>query len=171
MDESFYNRGYLKTDELGDVPGIPCKGRIPEKKCAVIECPQEIPCDPCQSVCPFHAISLSDARMTSLPCIRPEDCSGCGNCVTACPGMAIFVVDPCYADGLCEVQMSYEFLPVPQKGERITVCDRAGEPLCEGEITTVRRAERFDHTLLVGISCPLEYAMTARAFQRKGDAK
>ncbi|MDO4565636.1 MAG: 4Fe-4S binding protein [Clostridia bacterium] len=167
MASDYINRGYLSEEELDLIPGVPFSGKIPDKKCAVIECPQEIPCDPCQSACPFGAITLNGEHMTCLPCIEPEKCRGCGNCIPACPGMAIFVVDPNYAEGLCEISLCYEFLPLPVKGDRVDVTDRSGNRLCDGVITGVRNMSKFDRSAIVSVACPREYAMSARAFIRK----
>lgn len=164
---SYLSRGYLTEEELCHVPGIPRGERLPEKKCAILECPQEIPCDPCQNCCPTGAISLRGQEMTSLPVIDPEKCVGCGTCIAACPGMAIFVVDPQAGDGLCQVEIPYEFLPIPEPGTAVEVCDRSGAYLCDGVVSGVRRPQQFDHTAILAFTCSREFGMLARAVRLK----
>ena len=58
---------------------------------AVIECCEEIPCNPCMSACPHHAIVI-EGGIHHIPQLKPELCVGCGICVARCSGQAIFVV-------------------------------------------------------------------------------
>lgn len=64
---------------------ILCRGPV-----AIIECPEEIPCNPCQMVCPSQAITMDDINDT--PVVDYDKCKGCGLCVQVCPGLAIFMV-------------------------------------------------------------------------------
>lgn len=105
-----------------------------EKGVAIIECPQEIPCNPCVDACPFGAISMKD--MNSPPDIDHDRCTGCGRCVSVCPGLAIFLVKVEGGKGF--VTLPYEMLPMPKIGERVDVLDREGKIIGEGEITKVR---------------------------------
>ena len=61
-----------------------------DKGVAIIECVQEIPCNPCVDVCPFDAISMES--INAPPIVDYEKCTGCAQCVAICPGLAIFVV-------------------------------------------------------------------------------
>lgn len=167
----FLCQGYLSDSELALVPGIPFGTELPEKKCAVLECAQEIPCNPCQNCCPVGAISLSGADMTNLPVVDPQKCIGCGTCIAACPGMAIFVVDPAYGADVCQVEIPYEFYPVPEVGEVVTVHGRDGSYICDGQVSRVRSLEKFDHTVILGFTCPREFGMKARAIRRKEERR
>ena len=60
------------------------------KGVAIIECVQEIPCNPCVDICPFDAISMEN--INAPPIVDYEKCTGCAHCVAICPGLAIFVV-------------------------------------------------------------------------------
>ena len=48
------------------------KGPIP-----VIECPEYIPCNPCETACPTHAITIGKP-ITNLPTLNVDKCTGCG---------------------------------------------------------------------------------------------
>jgi len=129
---------------------------------AVVECLQEIPCDPCAEACRVGAISpFSD--INHLPSIDHEICTGCGLCISACPGLAIFVVDESYSDEEAVVRLPYEFLPRPEKGDRVTGLDRRGEPRGEFQVVRVQAGKAFDRTAVVWLAVPRELCMEIRA--------
>jgi len=101
---------------------------------AIIECVQEIPCNPCVDACPFGAISMEN--LNALPKIDYDKCVGCGRCVSVCPGLAIFLVKIEGENGF--VTLPYEMLPIPKVGEVVKVLDREGKVVGKGEIVKVR---------------------------------
>ena len=104
--------------------------------------------------------------MTALPAIDPErECSGCGLCVAACPGQAIFLVNEEYEPGLASITIPYEFLPLPVAGDKGKALDRKGKEVCLAEVTTVRTAKAFDQTNLLTIKVPADAAMKVRFFR------
>ncbi|HEB37164.1 MAG TPA: 4Fe-4S dicluster domain-containing protein [Thermoplasmatales archaeon] len=101
---------------------------------AIIECIQEIPCNPCVDSCPSGAISMKD--LNSTPEIDYDKCIGCGRCVSVCPGLAIFLVK---IEGEHSfVTLPYEMLPMPKVGEIVKVLDREGKVVGNGEVVRVR---------------------------------
>lgn len=58
----------------------------------IIHCLQEIPCNPCTTVCPVNAIKIDGEGLLGTPRYT-ENCIGCGKCVLICPGLAITLVD------------------------------------------------------------------------------
>ena len=101
---------------------------------AIIECVQEIPCNPCVNACPFGAISMEN--LNDLPKIDYDKCVGCGRCVSVCPGLAIFLVKIEGENGF--VTLPYEMLPIPKVGEVVKVLDREGKVVGKGKIVKVR---------------------------------
>ena len=158
--------GYISDQELTGGPGIPSEGRRQKGAVAVIECIEHIPCNPCEASCKAEAIKVGD-DITNLPSLDEAKCIGCLSCIPICPGQAIFVVDESLSDGKALVSMPYEFLPLPEKGEKVIALDRAGKPIGEAQVTGVRKTERMDQTAMVTIEVPREWSMKARAFQRK----
>ena len=55
----------------------------------VFFCSEEIPCNPCTTVCPVSSISLRPIRGTimDLPYFSGTTCIGCFSCVAVCPGL------------------------------------------------------------------------------------
>ena len=49
MSKGMSETGYLSDEELDNGPGIPSEGRRRRGPVAVLECIQDIPCNPCES--------------------------------------------------------------------------------------------------------------------------
>lgn len=161
VSHNLLRKGYLEELEILRFPGVGKASGIHP----VIECTQNIPCNPCQSVCPKNCIVIGE-KISSLPVIDPEkECSGCGMCVASCPGQAIFLVNEDYEPGWASITLPYEFLHLPAAGDEGTALDRGGREVCRAEVTTVKSAKAFDHTNLLTIRVPAEAAMKVRFFR------
>jgi heterodisulfide reductase subunit A-like polyferredoxin len=162
LSQSLFTRGYLEDDEITSFPGVTRKTAVHP----VIECTQNIPCDPCQKACAFGCIKMSE-DITSLPFVDPDaDCRDCGKCVAACSGQAIFLVNEVYDDMHASITIPYEFDPLPEEGEKGVALGRNGARLGEAEIIRVRTSKAYDHTALVTMKVAREIAMDARAYKR-----
>ena len=163
ISQNLLEHGFVASEEIERFPGVTHqKGIHP-----VIECTQNIPCNPCQDACKRHCIKIG-SKITSLPVVDNEaECTGCGMCVASCSGQAIFLVNEDCGDGTAEITMPYEFLPLPAAGDRGMALGRNGEEVCDAVVLGVRSAKAFDHTHLLTIKVAKEYAMKARFF-RKG---
>lgn len=69
MKEGVMYTGIPSREELAACPGVPSKERMAEGRVAVIECVQEIPCNPCESSCRFGAITIGE-QITDLPTLH-----------------------------------------------------------------------------------------------------
>ena len=136
------------------------KGRV-----AVIECVQEIPCNPCEAACRFGAITVGE-RITSLPCLDGEKCTGCGMCVAQCPGLAIVIIDKNYSETEASIDFPFEYLPLPAAGDSVRAVDREGRPVCEGRILRVMQAPAYAGTCVVSMAVPKDCVDRVRSMQR-----
>ena len=159
---SLLEKGYLSDEEVDKYPGV----THPVGIHPVMECTQNIPCNPCQDACAKGCISIGN-NITSLPVVVPEaKCVGCGMCVASCSGQAIFLVDENVGDGYGTVTLPYEFLPLPQVGDSGIALGRDGQKVCEAEVVSVRSAKGFDCTNLLTIKVPSDMVMKARFYKR-----
>ena len=161
LSMSLLEKGYIADDEIERYPGVVQKAGVHP----VMECSQNIPCNPCQDACPKGCITIGD-NITSLPIVNADaDCIGCGMCVASCSGQAIFLMKE--EDEMTEITMPYEFLPLPEKGDVGTGLSRSGQPVCEAEVVSVKSSGAFDHTNLLTIKVPAKYGMAVRFFVGK----
>jgi Fe-S-cluster-containing hydrogenase component 2/bacterioferritin-associated ferredoxin len=152
--------GFLSREEVEAVPGFPGREMLSRKRVAVLECTQQIPCNPCESACPNGAITIG-TPITNLPVIDPDRCTGCGLCVAKCPGLAIVVVDLTGAD-VDVVTMPYEYLPLPVEGNEVMCLDRRGHSIGSGRVLRVIRMKDSDQTAVITVEVPKGSGMEAR---------
>jgi len=165
LSQNLLARGYITHSEIACYPGTPSPERRSLGVVPVIECTQNIPCDPCQDACPKGCILVGNV-ITSLPVLDDSaSCTACGMCVAVCPGQAIFLVDETYQPGYASLALPYEFLPLPPKGAKGQALERSGEILGEAEVIGVRSAKVMDETAVLTIKIPSEWSMKARFFK------
>lgn len=157
--------GYLEYDELKSIQKLPDDDRYAKGPVAVIECVQEIPCNPCEAACKFGAIHVGEP-ITSIPTMAHEKCTGCGVCVSKCPGLAIFIVNKAYSETTATVGFPYEYMPLPEVDMAVKGVNRKGEPVCDAKVVRVVNPPSFDHTPVVTIEIPKEYADEVRSIKR-----
>ena len=165
MPEGVRYTGIPSEEELRSIPGMPSRERMKEGRVAVIECVQEIPCNPCESACRFGAITVGEP-ITNLPVLDGEKCTGCGACVAACPGQAIFLINYAYSQTEAEVSFPFEYLPLPEQGDEVDAVNRSGEVVCKGTVTSLRMPPSYKNTCVVTIAVPKEYADEVRSMKR-----
>jgi hypothetical protein len=80
------------------------------------------------------------------------------------------MVDLNYNKRMARISIPYEFLPIPKKGTRISVTGRKGERLCDSQVQSVRKPQKYDHTAVISFLIPKKYAMRARHIRIKGSS-
>lgn len=160
LSQSLLKNGYIGDDEVKRYPGVTKQVGIHP----VIECSQNIPCNPCQDACKFGCITIGE-NITALPIVNVKaECKNCGMCVASCSGQAIFLVDEDCGENMATVTLPYEFLPLPDKGVNGQALNRKGDSVCSATVVDVKTSSAFDHTALLTMKVPKEYADYARFF-------
>ena len=121
---------------------------------AILECYEDIPCNPCATNCPFDAITIGE-NINTQPVLNADKCTGCGICVQVCPGLAIVVVNVRNDEAVFKIP--YEFLPMPLVNESWHGVNRSGDVICDAKIEKVLLSKKQDHTAMVTVSVPVEH--------------
>lgn len=155
--------GIPTDDDLEKV--TPDKKRLARGPVVTIECFQRIPCDPCAISCKLGAIKpFKD--INDLPIVDFDKCTGCGICISSCPGLAVFVIDMNYSDEKSLIKLPHEMLPLPEKGEDVYALDRAGSIL--GKVKVVRVLKIKNKTNIISLEVPKSMVMKVRSIKVEG---
>lgn len=133
-----------KAEILKSPPGKIHPYKVPQKETGVfpvLHCVQEIPCNPCASVCPSGSIKVMGDGITDVPEFVGE-CTGCQKCLTVCPGLAITLVDYRKNSQTPLVSVPYEIKNHPIKKEDVVpVVDMEGNFLENLKVVRVRNTK------------------------------
>lgn len=155
-----FNKTGVATKEMVEAI-LPSKERRGKGPYAIFECFQDIPCNPCSTVCKFNAVKDFD-NINDQPVVIHENCTGCAMCVSICPGLAIFVIDETYSDDEVMIKMPYEFLPLPVVTSTVNALDRDGKVIGKAKVLKVQNNKSLDNTNVVTISVPKEIFLDVR---------
>ncbi len=156
-----------KAAILKSKPGRIVSRRIPERQSGVFpifHCTQEVPCNPCTSVCPEKVVRTENDKITGLPYVTDyEQCKGCLACVAICPGLAATVVDFRKNPNRPTVTLPYEiWRDRVSKGQSIPVTDVDGALLGRYPVKRViANKKKYPGTLLVQVEMAPELAKLA----------
>lgn len=124
----------------------------------VIHCLQEIPCNPCMTVCPGGLITTKGHPVMGLP-EYSEGCIGCRKCVAVCPGLAVTLVDRRRNPENPVVTIPWELGEwTVQEGGTVTLTGWEGNILGEGTVKGFRQAPGYPGTMLLDLLVPGETA-------------
>ncbi len=140
--------GAPSLQELERTPCFPSREQMMKGPVAVIECVEEIPCNPCETSCPHGAITVG-YPITALPVLDIEKCKGCGLCIAACPGLAIYLKDYTYSEDRALIMFPFEYYPLPEVGREVILVNRLGGEVCCGEVIRVNTSKRNDRTTVI----------------------
>ena len=158
----YKNLGYLTDDEVAEL--FPSQDRLEQGMVAIIECVQNIPCNPCQEACPRHAI-LPFPVMTDNPMMDHSLCNGCGLCIGSCPGLAIYVLHLNYTDSTSLIKVPYEMLPAPELDQMVELYSRSGQNIGSGKVVKVQTLKHNPKTRIVWVEIPKELYKSARSIR------
>ena len=106
-------------------------------------------------------------KITDLPKVDFDRCTGCTLCVAQCPGQAIFVVDASQDGEEALLSLQYDMGEPPDPGDRVVLLDREGNSVGEGKVVKVYKHKRSE-AFVVTIAIPQKLLMVARAFRKVG---
>ena len=114
----------------------------------VLHCRQEIPCNPCVTVCPKKSIKLSGDSIMNVPQFA-GDCIGCFKCLLICPGLAVTIVDYRKDAASPTVALPFEIgRGLVKKGDKVRLAGWEGADLGEAEVVDVKDF-KAENTLIV----------------------
>ncbi len=158
----FKETGVVDLKTLVKMGYVPSDVRLHRGPVAIYECVEEIPCDVCVFSCPFNAVSKN--KMTDIPKVDFERCTGCGVCVGRCPGLAVFVVDVSREGDEGYVTLPHELLPPPSQGDAVVVLDREGGEAGTGRVVKTYR-DRLTGSWVTTVAVPKNLVMNVRAIR------
>jgi Fe-S-cluster-containing hydrogenase component 2 len=143
---------------------LPSLAELEKRACLCIECVEEIPCNPCETSCPQHALMVG-SPITNLPNIDRDKCTLCGLCIPACPGLAITIKS--IHGEQARIRFPWEYLPYPVPGDKVEMVDRMGESVCPGTIISVANPVRNNKTAVVTAEFPKKFVEDVIGMRRK----
>lgn len=162
---------YRTSEILKSKPGHEIEEYIPEFEEGVIpvfHCTQEIPCNPCASLCPHGLIFIDSNDIRQVPTFLGNGycCEVCEQCVVGCPGLAISLVDYRKDPFQPIISIPYEFEKEPiEKANKVTAMDTEGNELGKFEVLSVHKTKDSDRTSVVQIEAPREIATRIAGIQ------
>ncbi|MDA3790800.1 MAG: FAD-dependent oxidoreductase [Desulfobacula sp.] len=163
IPESWYEKAGILKSHPGPVQEIYAladeQGIFP-----VIHCKQEIPCNPCSTVCAEGSIQMQGDPIKGLPKFKGE-CKGCMKCLTICPGLAITLVDYRKDKDNPVVFLPYEVSNIEvKKNDEIALVDVDGKSLGTYKALGARATKDSDRTQIVRVRVPKKIARKVVAF-------
>jgi thioredoxin reductase/Fe-S-cluster-containing hydrogenase component 2/bacterioferritin-associated ferredoxin len=150
------------AEVLKSRPGATITEEIPETEKGVFpvfHCSQEIPCNPCTSICPQGSITIEGSDILGVPTFNEKDCIACEQCVAVCPGLAVTLVDYRGQTDEALVSIPYEFPGnTLEVGQTVTVLDTLGQVLGNVPVVKTRAPKFADHAVLVKVKAPAAIA-------------
>jgi NADPH-dependent 2,4-dienoyl-CoA reductase/sulfur reductase-like enzyme/Fe-S-cluster-containing hydrogenase component 2/bacterioferritin-associated ferredoxin len=129
----------------------------------IFHCYQEVPCNPCTSVCPVGAVKTENDEITGLPYMIDLDaCTGCASCIAVCPGLSVTMVDFREDPQHPLVTLPYEvWRERVEVGQKVPVTDIDGAILGYYPVEKVRSRRKYPGTLLVRLKLDKAVAKAA----------
>lgn len=135
----------------------------------IIHCIQEIPCNPCSTVCPTDSIHLTGDPIMGIPEYE-GNCTGCGQCVSICPGLAITLVDFRKDVNNPTVTIPYEIMNKKIiVGDYVDAVDISGNPLGRLEVVQIQNLRKA-RMQLIRVKAPKSIAKRIVSFRVQAES-
>ncbi len=160
MAQSVPQFWFERLEVLKSRPGGTYKPALKNHESAVypvLHCRQEIPCNPCVTVCPKKSIKLSGESIMAVPEFS-GDCLGCFKCLLICPGLAVTLVDYRKDKDRPTVAVPFEIERGRiKKGDTVSLADWEGADLGGAEVADVKDF-KAENTMLIIVKAEKETA-------------
>ncbi len=165
---------YEKADLLKSPPGpitTPPDDSSPETGIMpVIHCHQQIPCNPCVSVCKQGVIHIPGDSFLEKPQVVNNECIGCNKCLFVCPGLAISLVDYREDQEHPTVSLAYEVYNYEyKKGDAVPLTDYEGNRLQEAIVIDTAIGKKSRKTQIIKVRVPKNIAKRVAGFRIQKD--
>ena len=136
----------------------------------VFHCVQEIPCNPCSTVCPKDLIFINENDIRNIPHFdedRADECIACGRCVAVCPGLAITLVDYRKRNETAMVSLPFEQdLNSLLVGDQVELTDTDGLALGTFNVSGFKAVAGYkDGTRLLQVEVPTKLSKQVAGFR------
>jgi glycine/D-amino acid oxidase-like deaminating enzyme/Pyruvate/2-oxoacid:ferredoxin oxidoreductase delta subunit/bacterioferritin-associated ferredoxin len=135
---------------------------------AIINCDEDIPCNPCAISCKFDSIKINK-NITQQPTINYELCKGCGLCLPKCPGRAIRMLQYNFTDTESLLTIPFEFEPYPKQNQKVSIVNYDGNFLANGTIQKTKPPKSKTDCGTISIIIPKKHAFDGIMIQIKPD--
>ncbi len=164
IPKSWYEKAEILKKEAGKISEYKLseneEGIFP-----IIHCLQEIPCNPCSTICPTNSIFMKGDPIMDLP-VYEGKCIGCCKCVTICPGLAITLVDFRKDVEFPTVTLPYEVSNHKvEVGNNIICVDIDGKELATLPVEQILDVKANNRTQLIKLKAPKNIAKKIVSFQ------
>jgi len=165
-----------RLEVLKSRPGVtkePAKKDHDRKVYPVLHCRQEIPCNPCVTVCPKKSIKLSGESIMNTPKFE-GDCIGCYKCLVICPGLAVTIVDHRKDPANPSVAIPFEIgRGLVKKGDKVRLTGWEGADLGEAEVLDVKdfKAENTMIVIVKGRPEVVDQAVSLKLYAEEAGVK
>ncbi|MFH1930692.1 MAG: FAD-dependent oxidoreductase, partial [Pseudomonadota bacterium] len=161
---------YEKAALLKSPPGpitTPPEDSSPETGITpVTHCHQQIPCNPCVSVCKQEVIHIPGDSLLEKPEIANNECIGCNKCLFVCPGLAISLVDYREDPDNPVVSLAYEVYNYEYKeGDSVILADYEGNLLGEAIVIDAVISKKSRKTQIIKVRVPNDIAKRVAGFR------
>ena len=142
------SRQYIDSQQhpvrILEKPNLPTPERMKIKPFVQMDCLYGFACNPCSFSCPQGAITKPTT--SSTPTVDYDKCIGCMQCVSNCPGLAIFGYD--MQKDICFLPIEYEV----EEGREVFLIDNNGKKVGEGVIEKILRKPNKTNVARVKVS-------------------